>query len=40
MNYIGNMKAKQDAEQKGAYEPVFYNRDGIITECVIRNIFL
>jgi branched-subunit amino acid aminotransferase/4-amino-4-deoxychorismate lyase len=39
MNYIGNMKAKQDAERKGAYEPVFYNEDGIITECAIRNIF-
>jgi branched-subunit amino acid aminotransferase/4-amino-4-deoxychorismate lyase len=39
MNYIGNMKAKKDAEIQGAYEPVFYNSDGIITECAIRNIF-
>ena len=39
MNYIGNMKAKKDAENQGAYEPVFYNDDGIITECAIRNIF-
>jgi len=39
MNYIGNMKAKKDAEIQGAYEPVFYNSDGIITECAIRNVF-
>ena len=39
MNYIGNMLAKKDADIKGAYEPVFYNKDGIITECAIRNIF-
>ncbi len=39
MNYIGNMKAKQDAERFNAYEPVFYNRDEIVTECAIRNIF-
>ena len=39
LNYIGNMLAKQDADRDGAYEPVFYNKDGIITECAIRNIF-
>ena len=39
MNYIGNMKAKKDAESQGAYEPIFYNRDGWITECAIRNVF-
>lgn len=39
MNYIGNMKAKKDAEYLGAYEPVFYNTDGLITECAIRNVF-
>ena len=39
MNYIGNMKAKKDAEKKGAFEPVFYNQNNIITECAIRNIF-
>jgi len=39
MNYIGNMKAKKDAENQGAYEPIFYNSDGIITECAIRNVF-
>ncbi len=39
MNYIGNMKAKKDAESLGAYEPIFYNSDGLITECAIRNIF-
>ena len=39
LNYIGNMLAKKDAEKDGAFEPVFYNRDGFITECAIRNIF-
>ena len=39
LNYIGNMLAKKDADIKGAYEPVFYNKDGYITECAIRNIF-
>lgn len=39
MNYIGNMLAKKDAELQGAYEPVFINSDGLITECAIRNIF-
>ncbi len=39
LNYMGNMLAKKDAEQDGAFEPVFYNRNGFITECAIRNIF-
>ena len=26
-------------EDDGAFEPVFYNHDGFITECAIRNIF-
>ena len=39
LNYIGNMLAKKDAEKEGAFEPVFYNKDGYITECAIRNIF-
>ena len=39
LNYIGNMMAKKDAEKAGAFEPVFYNAEGIITECAIRNIF-
>ena len=39
MNYVGNMKAKKDASAKGAFEPVFYNHNQIITECAIRNIF-
>lgn len=39
MNYIGNMLAKKDAELQGAFEPVFINSDGFITECAIRNIF-
>ena len=39
MNYIGNMLAKKDAEKYNAYEPVFINDSGFITECAIRNIF-
>ena len=39
LNYIGNMLAKKDAEKEGAFEPVFYNMRGCITECAIRNIF-
>ena len=39
LNYIGNMLAKKDAEKEGAFEPVFYNKEGYITECAIRNIF-
>jgi branched-chain amino acid aminotransferase len=38
-NYLGNMLAKKDAQKAGAFEPVFVNRDGYITECAIRNIF-
>ena len=39
LNYIGNMLAKKDAEKENAFEPVFYNKNEIITECAIRNIF-
>ena len=39
LNYIGNMLAKKDADKEGAYEPIFYNSEGFITECAIRNIF-
>ena len=39
LNYMGNMLAKKDAEKDDAFEPVFYNQDGFITECAIRNIF-
>ena len=39
VNYLGNMLAKKDAEKEGAYEPVFINSDGFITEGAIRNIF-
>ena len=38
-NYLGNMLAKKDAENAGAFEPVFVNREGYVTECAIRNIF-
>ena len=33
------MLAKKDAEKENAFEPVFYNKNEIITECAIRNIF-
>ncbi len=39
MIYLGNMLAIGDAVARGAYEPVFVNRDGLVTECAIRNIF-
>jgi len=39
MNYIGNMLAKKDSAAEGAFEPIFYNKNKIITECAIRNIF-
>ena len=39
MNYLGNMLAKKTCERDGAFEPVFYNHNNIITECAIRNIF-
>ena len=39
MNYLGNMLAKKKCEKDGAFEPVFFNSDNIITECAIRNIF-
>ncbi len=39
MTYLGNMLAIRDAVAEGAYEPVFINRDGLVTECAIRNIF-
>ena len=39
LNYIGNMLAKKDAEKEGAFEPAFYNTNGCVTECAIRNIF-
>jgi len=38
-NYLGNLLAKKDAQAEGAYEPVFIDADGFITECAIRNIF-
>ena len=39
MNYIGNLLSKRECEKQGGYEPVFYNKNKIITECAIRNIF-
>lgn len=39
MTYLPNMLAIRDAVAQGAFEPVFVNRDGLVTECAIRNIF-
>ncbi len=39
MTYIGNMLAIGDAVKAGAFEPLFINRDGLVTECAVRNIF-
>ena len=39
LNYIGNMLAKKNAEKESTFEPVFFNRDGYVTECALRNIF-
>lgn len=39
VNYLGNMLAKKEAEQQGAFEPIFINPDGFITEGAIRNVF-
>ena len=39
LNYIGNMLAKKNAEKESAFEPVFFNQNGNVTECAIRNIF-
>lgn len=39
MTYMGNMLAIRDAQTHGAFEPVFINHDGLITECAVRNIF-
>ncbi len=39
MTYLGNMLAIRDVVLRGGFEPVFVNREGIITECAVRNIF-
>ena len=39
MTYLWNMLAIRDVARQGAFEPVFINRDGLITECAVRNIF-
>ena len=39
MTYLPNMLATRDAKAHGAFEPVFINRHGLITECATRNIF-
>lgn len=39
LNYLGNMLAKMDAHEAGAFEPVLYNQDGYITEGGVRNVF-
>ena len=39
MNYIGNIMAKEHCESMNVFESVFFNRDKIVTECAMRNIF-
>lgn len=39
LNYLGNMLAKMDAHEAGAFEPVLYNQAGYITEGGVRNVF-
>lgn len=39
MTYLGNMLAIRDVVAAGAFEPVFVNRDGVVTECAVRNVF-
>ncbi len=39
LNYLGNILAKLDAHEQGAFEPIMYNSDGHITEGGIRNVF-
>ena len=39
MTYLGNMLAIRDALAHDAFEPVFIDHDGVITECAVRNIF-
>jgi branched-chain amino acid aminotransferase len=39
LNYLGNMLAKMDAHEAGAFEPVLYNQDGYVTEGGVRNVF-
>jgi len=39
LNYLGNMLAKMDAHEAGAFEPVLYNQEGYITEGGVRNVF-
>lgn len=37
--YAGNILAIRDAQKEGAFEPILYNKDSIITEGAMRNIF-
>ena len=39
LSYMGNFMAQKDAKAEGAFEPIFYNQDNLITEGAIRNIF-
>ncbi len=39
MTYLANNLALRDASAQGAFEPLFINHEGIITECAVRNIF-
>ena len=37
--YAGNFLAIKDAQKQGAFEPILYNKDLVITEGAVRNIF-
>ena len=37
--YFGNFLAIKDAKSKNIFEPIFYNKDNIITGGAIKNIF-
>jgi len=39
LNYLGNMLAKMDAHEAGAFEPIMVNWEGYITEGGVRNVF-
>ena|SRR5690625_2416662 len=40
LNLLPNILAKQTAIEKGCYEAILVNDDGVVTECCSSNIFL
>ena len=39
INYMGNIMAREYCESMNVFESVFFNKDKIVTECAMRNIF-